>query len=132
METPGHLDNIYRNRWQEYYLADGRKYDSRETYWRYIEWEKVVQIITYIRNKRYVTHCRNPNFRFFVIYRWAGQEWVNGDLRKIKQWAVGWSDGRRSFMTDFDFKSGRVVRQYVVDNKEIEGHIHPRAAWISQ
>jgi hypothetical protein len=38
-------------------------------------------------------------------------------------------DGQRSFMTDLDFKTGRVVRQYVVDNKEIEGHIHPRVKW---
>jgi hypothetical protein len=129
METPGHLDNIYKGRWQEYYLADGRVYDSREIYWRLIEWEKVVAIVTYIRNKKWMTHAKNPNFKFFVIYRWGGQEWVRGERRKIRQWAVGWSDGQRSFMTDLDFKTGAVVRQYVVDNKEIEGHIHPRVKW---
>jgi len=115
------LDNIYKNRWQEYYLADGRKFDSREIYWRVLPWNQVVQIITYIRDKKYLTHSKHPDFKFFVIYRWAGI-----DARKeINEWAVGWSNGKNCFMTDIDFKTGKIVRQYVVPVNKVKGHIHP-------
>jgi hypothetical protein len=67
-----HLDSIYRDRWQEYCLADGRVFDSRQINWRLVEWEKVVSITTHIRGKTYLTHCKHPSHRFFVIYRWGG------------------------------------------------------------
>jgi hypothetical protein len=121
-----HTDDIYRDRWQEYTLADGRVFDSRQVNWRLVEWEKVVQIVTYLRDKKYLTHCKNPGFRFFVIYRWAGRTWENGKPRQIREWAVGWSDGERCFMTDLDFKLGHVTRQYVVPVSQVRKHIHPR------
>jgi len=126
MEKQYHLDNIYRNRWQEYDLADGQKFDSREIYWRQLPWEQVIAITTFIKNKKYLTHCNQPDFKFFVVYRWAGQEWLNNVKHKIAEWAVGWSNGTQSFMTDISFKTGEIIRQYVVDNTEIAGHIHPR------
>jgi len=121
------LDNCYRARWQEYYTADGRKYDSRETYWRMVPWQYVVEIKTYIRDKVYLTHCRNAGFRYFVVYRWGGWTWkmIEGTAKKIAEWAVGWSDGEKCFMTDIDFHTGEVVRQYVVSAKEVQHHIHP-------
>jgi len=119
------LDNIYRERWQEYILADGRKFDSREIYWRQLPWEQVISVVTHIRGKTYLTHCNHSDFKFCVVYRWAGMDWQHNEKHRIKQWAVGWSNGERSFMTDIDFKTGKIARQYVVDNAEIAGHIHP-------
>lgn len=127
-----HLDNIYRDRWQEYILADGRKFDSREIYWRLLPWEQVVLVITYIRDKKYLTHCNHSDFKFLVIYRWDGQEWRSNQKHKINEWAVGWSNGVKSFMTDIHFKTGEIVRQYVVDNSEILGHIHPHCGGTCQ
>ena len=121
-----HLDNIYRDRWQEYLLADGRVYDSRRVYWRCVPWEQLVAVKTTIRDKVYLTHCKHPGHRFFVVYRWGGHHWVGGERRQIREWAVGWSDGARAYMTDIDFKSGAVVRRYVVPVDEIREHIHPR------
>jgi hypothetical protein len=121
-----HLDNIYRDRFQQYFLADGRVMDSREINWRLVDWDRVVRIVTVIRDKRYVTHCKNPGFRFFVVYRWGGRKWENGTPRQIREWAVGWSDGERCYMTDIDFKTGRIVRQYVVPVERVQKHIHPR------
>ena len=121
------LDSCYRGRWQEYYTADGRKYDSREIYWRLVPWQHVVEIRTYIRDKVYLTHCKHANFRFFVVYRWGGWTWEAGqeEPKKINEWAVGWSDGEKCFMTDIDFKTGEIVRQYVVLVEEVQHHIHP-------
>jgi len=120
-----HLDNIYRDRWQEYHLANGVKVDSREKYWRMLEWNRVIAVVTNIRDKKYLTHCKHPDFKFFVVYRWGGQEWRFGTKHKIQEWAVGWSNGVNSFMTDIHFKTGEIVRQYVVPNTEILGLIHP-------
>jgi hypothetical protein len=121
-----HLDSEYRGRWQEYHLADGRVMDSRSHNWRQVEWERVVLIVTHIRDKRYMTHCKHPDFRFFVVYRWGGHEYVQGRPQRIRQWAVGWSNGERCFMTDLDFKTGAIVRQYVVPVESVQKHIHPR------
>lgn len=121
-----HTDDIYRERYQEYALADGRLFDSRRVNWRLVEWEQVVAVTTHIRGKTYLTHGRHPDFRFFVVYRWAGQERQDGRMRPIRQWAVGWSDGDNCFMTDIDFKTGAVVRRYVVPVADVREHIHPR------
>ncbi|MFA5692898.1 MAG: hypothetical protein WC907_04710 [Acholeplasmataceae bacterium] len=118
------LDNVYRNRYQEYYFADGVVADSREKYWRLLEWDRVVAVVTYIREKKYLTHCKHSDFKFFVVYRWGGQEWREGTRHKVQEWAVGWSNGELSFMTDIHFKTGEIVRQYVVPNTEIAGLIH--------
>lgn len=123
-----HLDSEYRDRYQEYYLSDGSVFSSRLVNWRQIEWEKVIAIKTFVRNKTFFTHCKHPDFRFFVVYRWGGDEWKDGQKVKIKQWAVGWSNGENCFMTDIDFKSGEIVRQYVVKVEDIKAHIHPRVA----
>jgi hypothetical protein len=124
------LDNIYRDRWQEYHFANGVVADSREKYWRVLEWNRVVAVVTNIRSKRYLTHCNHPDFKFFVIYRWGGQEWKSGMKCEIKEWAVGWSNGQYSFMTDIHFKTGEVVRQYVVANESILEHIHPTCGGV--
>jgi len=115
------LDNIYRNRWQEYYLANGRKFDSREIYWRMLPWNQVVKIVTYINNKKYLVHSNHPNFKLFVVYRWAGYDSKKG---VINEWAVGWSDGKNCFMTDINFKTGEIVKQYIVNVNKIKGHIY--------
>jgi len=121
-----HTDDIYRQRWQEYHLADGRVEDSRRINWRLVEWDRVVQIVTNIRDRKYLTHCRHPDFKFFLAFRWAGHRWVDGAKRQIREWAVGWSNGERCWLTDIDFKTGEIVRQYVVPVSEVERHIHPR------
>lgn len=121
-----HLDSEYRGRFQEYHMAGGRVYDSRQVNWRQIEWEKVVGIVTNIRDKKYLTHSNHPDFKFFVVYRWAGINYDTGRPVKIREWAVGWSNGEKCFMTDIAFKTGEVVRQYVKPVSEIERHIHPR------
>lgn len=120
------LDNIYRNRYQKYMLSNGKVYDSREVNWRLIEWDRVVGITTVINGKKYLAHCKHPDFKFFVIYRWGGQEWKEGKPVPVREWSVGWSDGKQAFMTDIDFKTGEKKREVVVPIETIQRHIHPR------
>jgi len=121
-----HLDNIYRDRWQEYHLADGTIKDSRRINWRLVDWDRVVQVVTVIRDKKYVTHCKHPDFRFFMCFRWGGINCDNGQAKKIREWAVGWSNGENCFMSDLDFQTGELLRQYVIPVDEVKNHIHPR------
>jgi hypothetical protein len=121
-----HTDDIYRDRCQLYTLADGRVFDSRRINWRLVDWDQLVSVTTCIRDKKYLTHCKQPDFKYFVVYRWGGHEYVDGKPKKIRQWAVGWSNGERCMMTDIDFKTGEIVRQYVVPVEEVKHHIHPK------
>jgi len=121
-----HLDSEYRDRYQEYIMADGREFDSRIVNWRSLQWEKVIAIKTFVKDKIYITHCKHNNFKFFVVYRCGGQKIVGNRPKKIKEWSVGWSDGENAFMTDIDFKTGEILRQSIVPVKSIVSHIHPR------
>lgn len=121
-----HLDSQYRNRWQEYHLASGKVEDSRQVYWRHVDWSQVVQVTTRIDGKTYITHCKHPDFKFFVVYRWGGHEWIQNKKKPIKEWAVGWSNGVNCFMTDIDFKTGQIKNQYVVPVGQVANHLHPK------
>ena len=129
MEKTLHTDNCYRDRFQQYYLYNGDVADSRQKNWRHVEWEKVIAVKTVVKDKTYLTHCKHPDFKFFIVYRWGGHEWKGSEKVAIKQWAVGWSNGERCFMTDIDFKTGEIVRQYVVPVDQVKSHIHPRVIW---
>ncbi len=122
-----HLDSIYKNRYQEYHLTTGEIADSRSTNWRQVEWEKVIQIDTFIRNQKFSVLCNNSTFKFFLNFRWAGRDvYELNKHREIKIWTVGWSDGNLCYLEDYDFKVGVKIKDYVLLLSEIKGHIHPR------
>lgn len=121
-----HLDSEYRNRWQEYYTADGKKFDSRYTNWRQVDWEKVVKVVTNLNGKVYQSTCSNSNFLFFLCFRWAGFSWKNNKKVPIRLWTVGWSDGKNAFLEDYDFKTGEIEKKYTAPLSEFKKHIHPR------
>lgn len=123
-----HLDSEYRHRYQEYYLATGDVVDSRKYNWRSCEWERVIKIITYIRNQKFIFSCENkPNFKFFMNFRWAGKQAIgNNKFKDIKIWTVGYSDGINCYLEDYDFKLGVKLKEYVTSLSDFKGHIHPR------
>ena len=122
------LDNTYRKRYQEYLLATGEVANSRKINWRQVEWEKVIGIKTYIRDNCFYVTCQNqPEFKFFMNFRWAGREVIAKDkFKQIQIWTVGWSDGVKCFLEDYDFKLGIKIKDYVLPLRELKGHIHPR------
>lgn len=122
------LDSEYRNRWQLFHLADGTIKDSRLINWRHVDWEKVVKIEMYIRDKMHSVDCKHPDFRFFMNMRHAGITWKDGKKVKINEWCIGWTDGRNAFLKDVDFKTGELVKEYVVPLFHLKRHIHPRVA----
>ena len=126
-----HLDSIYRNRYQEYYLCTQEVADSRKINWRQVEWEKVISIKTYIHGRVHTITCQNPNFKFFLNFRWGGAEpyYQNGSFKgykPIKIWCSGWSDGKVCYLQDYDFKTGFKLKEYTSSLSEFKGHIHPR------
>lgn len=126
MQKYFHLDSEYRNRWQEYSLADGRVMDSRQINWRHVDWERVVRIDLHIHGKNYYVDCKHSNFLFFMCFRWAGWEWIRDIKRKINLWTIGWSDGEKCFLVDIDFKTGEFKKRYIAQLSQFKEHIHPR------
>lgn len=126
MQKQLHLDSIYRNRWQEYHLADGRVMDSRVINWRHVEWEKVVKISVHVVGKKYHVDCQHSNFLFFMCFRWGGSEKANGVRKEIYLWTIGWSDGWKCFLVDIDFKTGDFKKRYTAPLAVFQSHIHPR------
>lgn len=120
------LDSEYRDRYQLYHLADGKVADSRLINWRQVEWEKVVKVETFIRGNRYVVLCSDPRFEFFMVFRWFGQEFIDGQKRQVNIWTQGWSDGSMCFLMDIDFKAGMLIKNYREPLAKFEAHIHPR------
>lgn len=132
-----HLDSEYRRRWQEYHTAAGKTFDSRVINWRNVEWEKVIQIDTYMNNQKHSVKCNDPRFKFFLCFRWGGQEpiYKNGVFEKykpIKIWTVGWSDGKTAFLKDICFYTGNFMKNYTAPLSEFKMHIHPRIKELQQ
>lgn len=126
-----HLDSEYRRRWQEYHTADGKTFDSRLINWRQVEWEKVIRIDTYMENQKHSVSCTDPRFRFFMCFRWGGQEpvykhGVYQKHRKIKIWTIGWADDSKAHLKDICFYTGAHIKDYTAPLAEFKMHIHPR------
>jgi len=120
------LDSEYRQRWQFYHLADGSIKDSRLIHWRQVDWENVVKVESFIRGKKYTVDCTDPRFQFFIVFRWFGQEHIDGNRKQINIWTQGWSDGSTCYLTNIDFKTGQLLRQYKDPLSKYEAHVHPR------
>lgn len=122
------LDSQYKHRYQLYYLADGPVEDSRIKNWRQVDWEKVVRVETYIKDKKHVVDCSDPRFQFFVVFRWGGREYTPEGSKIVNIWTQGWSDGANCWLVDIDFKSGATLKKYEAPVSTFMGHIHPRVA----
>ena len=130
-----HLDSMYRERWEEFYLANGTVEDSRIKNWREVQWNRVVRIVVHIRNHSYSINCKHDMFKFFLNFRWSGQiaqykKGIFDGYKKLNLWTVGWTNGINCFLTDIDFYTGKVVKQYVRPLVEFRAHIHPSCLGI--
>lgn len=128
-----HLDSEYRNRWETYHLFDGSTFDSRIINWRQVEWEKVIQVTANVVGRQHtVNMAGKPNFRFFMRFRWGGQEAQYDSDKKyighkqINIWTIGWSDGEKCYLRDIDFYDGKHIKDYVSPLSMFTQHIHPR------
>jgi hypothetical protein len=117
-----HLDSEYSRHWQEYYTSDGKMYDSRFVNWRQVDWEKVVRIDTNIKGNNHSINCNHSSFLFFMCFRWGGKH----NKKPIHIWTTGWTDGIKCFLTDIDFHTGIVIRNYESRLSNFNSHIHPR------
>ncbi|MBE9592705.1 MAG: hypothetical protein IMF19_04425 [Proteobacteria bacterium] len=126
-----HLDSEYRDRWVEFYLADGSIEDSRLKNWRQVAWEQVIRIVVHMVGKVYQVDCKGPGFRAFMNFRWGGREATfdkkgkYSGHRDIKIWTVGWTDGQRCFLKNIDFYTGKFIKGYIAPLSQFIGHIHP-------
>ena len=63
-------------------------------------------------------------------FRWGGQKamYDGGKYighRSIKIWTIGWTDGERCFLKDIDFRTGKLVKDYIAPLFQFAGHVHP-------
>ena len=129
-----HLDSKYRDRWEEFYLANGGVEDSRVKNWRQVAWDQVVKIVVYMRGHKHVVDCRDHRFKGFMNFRWAGREVYFDKTGKsmkskpIKIWTIGWTDGVYCYLKDIDFFLGGLIKSYRAPLKRFAKHIHPAIA----
>jgi len=130
--TKLHLDSEYRRRWEEYHTLDGKVFDSRKVNWREINWERVIKLVASIEgHKHELKVAGKPSFRFFMRFRWGGQEaqYRRSEYighKTINIWTIGWSDGVNCFLKDIDFYTGRPLKEYKAPITQLKQHIHPR------
>lgn len=125
-----HLDSEYRDRWIEFYLANGSVEDSRVKNWRQVAWDQVVRIVVHMVGKIYEVDCKGLGFKAFLNFRWGGKKAIfkNGKYKghkDIKIWTVGWTNGKYCFLKDIDFYTGKYMKDYVTPLSQFIGHIHP-------
>ena len=124
-----HLDGVYRNRWQEFYLADGMVEDSRKKNWRDVDWAGVEKIVTHIKGKKHVRE-KTAGQVCFMNFRWTGRaaQFRDGEYighKKISLWTIGHTDGETCFLEDYDFYTGELVKTYQTPLNEFRKHVHP-------
>ena len=125
-----HLDSMYRNRYEEFFLDDGTKLDSREINWRDVEWNRVRRILVRMNGNTYEFMDTKPNFKGFMNFRWGGsiaqynekKEYIGH--KDVKVWTIGWTDGEKHYLTDIDFHSGEKLRTYDAPYEEFINHVH--------
>jgi len=126
-----HLDSMYRNRWEEFYLLNGTVEDSRLKNWREVAWDQVVQIQAHLLNHVHTVDCNGPGFKAFMNFRWGGQEAKYDKAGKytghkpIKIWTIGWTDGESCFLKDIDFYLGGLIKEYKAPLQLFKRHLHP-------
>jgi len=126
-----HLDNEYRDRYQEFYLADGRVFDSRNTNWRQVDWEKVIKIVVNLRGIKH-EFVLDPDSQGMMTFRWGGSEALHDKdgkfvgRKNIHLWTIGMIKGDKCHLTDLDFHMGNIVKKYVAPLSEFKAHVHPR------
>lgn len=126
-----HLDSEYRNRWEEFHLADGAIKDSRLINWREVAWDQVVKITAHLRDNIHEVDNSGSGFLAFMNFRWAGMEAQYDKNRKyighkkINSWVIGWTDGITCFQKNIDFKTGKLIEECKTPLQQFVGHIHP-------
>jgi len=126
-----HLDSEYRDRWEEFYLANGTVEDSRLKNWREVDWRNVIQISVHILNNVHTVNCKGPGFKTFMNFRWGGME-ARYDRsgkyighRPINIWTIGWTNGEDCFLKDIDFYTGQCIKEYAAPLSQFKEHLHP-------
>jgi hypothetical protein len=66
-----------------------------------------------------------------MVFRWGGQYpiYKHGKFyayQATRVWTAGWTDGKKCYLEDYDFKSGCLIKRYENPLKEFNAHIHPR------
>lgn len=121
-----HLDNEYKQQWEEFILDDGQVMDSRQINWRDVAWDRVIKILVKIKGNVHEFNSDQEGFVGFMNFRWGGQiAQPDKTIKRIHLWTVGWTDGIICYLTDIDFKTGQFVKNYTMTVKALINHVHP-------
>lgn len=126
-----HLDSEYRDRWENFYLANGTVEDSRLKNWRQVAWDQVIFLEACLLGHIHRVDCKGQDFKTFMNFRWGGQgarfdkfgKYI--DHREIKIWTIGWTDGVNCFLKNIDFYTGKLLKEYIAPLQQFRQHLHP-------
>jgi hypothetical protein len=126
-----HLDNEYKNRWEEFYLIDGTIEDSRQKNWRDVAWDKVIKIKAHLNGNVHTINNSGPGFLAFMNFRWGGCKATYNKSGKyighkpIHIWVIGWTDGKICFQKNIDFRTGQLIDECESPIEMFADHVHP-------
>lgn len=114
--SEGHLDNEFRNKFKYFVLENNTYFDSREIYWRNItQWNKLKKIIVSVKGN--VTIFDKPHDGFLML----SHQYINPTFT---EWCCGYIKGDKCYLTDINWRNGRVERETIVPIQEMKNHVH--------
>jgi hypothetical protein len=112
----GPTDSEFRARYKIFELSDGTFFDSREIYWRNIpKWEEVVKITIYIRDKVHVFDKPGDGF-LILTHQYMNPNYI--------EWCCGYIKGKTAHLTNIDFQSGEIAKEFKERVVDVKGHVH--------
>ena len=133
---PKPVDNDLKFKHLEFHTLDGKKVKSKERHFHDVELSKIVAMEVHLK---YETHRLDVSslpstFVEFVHFRSGGLKtrFIPGggqESVQINTWTIGWTDGDTEYLTEYDFKTGELLRSYTQtrDDTVNPTHFHPQS-----
>ncbi len=131
------LDTDLKFKHLEYHTLDGKKNKSKEIHFHDVVLDDIIEIQA---NLKYETHILSRanlpvSFVEFIHFRSGGvtTRIVPGtgtrESVQIATWTIGWTDGTSEYLTEYEFKTGVILRSYVQerDSDTFPTHFHPQS-----
>lgn len=130
------LDTGFKFKHIEFHTLDGKKVKSKEKHFHDVKLDDIVAIEVHLKYSTHRLDVSNlpSTFVEFVHFRSGGvttRFFENGSFESvpINTWTIGWTDGTTEYLTEYDFKTGELLRSYTTPRDEVSSptHFHPQS-----
>ncbi len=130
------IDSHLRYKYIKFITLDGKEYKSTDHHFFDVPLNKIVSIEVNLKYEKHFLSVANlpSTFVEFVHFRSGGIETKiteNGESvsKQIDTWTIGWTDGEKEYLTEYDFKTSNILRSYVIERNNLlhPTHFHPQS-----